>query len=174
MEWSEGAKWDNCNSIINKYYLKKNNFKKYLAKLVNFCISILILKMEENAHFCHIMLYYFKKVKNGTETQKNICAVYGEGAMTDQMCQKWLANFYVGGFSLDDTPQSGRPVEVDSNQIETLIENDQHYTMHKIANILKMSRSIQLLMKMKNVSFILWKKTKLSFSPTQYMPSQIS
>ena len=23
MEWSEGGKWDNCNSIINKYILKK-------------------------------------------------------------------------------------------------------------------------------------------------------
>ena len=23
MEWSEGGKWDNCNSIINKYIFKK-------------------------------------------------------------------------------------------------------------------------------------------------------
>ena len=23
MEWSEGGKWDNCNSIINKYIKKK-------------------------------------------------------------------------------------------------------------------------------------------------------
>ena len=23
MEWSEGEKWDNCNSIINKYILKR-------------------------------------------------------------------------------------------------------------------------------------------------------
>ena len=38
-------------------------------------------------HFQHIMLYYFKKVKNTIETPKKICAVYGEGAVTDQMCQ---------------------------------------------------------------------------------------
>ena len=25
--------------------------------------------------------------------QKKICAVYGEGAVTDQMCQKWFAKF---------------------------------------------------------------------------------
>ena len=30
------------------------------------------------------MLYYFKKSKNATEMQKKICAVYGEGAVTDQ------------------------------------------------------------------------------------------
>ena len=41
--------------------------------------------MEENTHFWHIMLYYFKKGKISTESnnQKKICAVYGEGAMTD-------------------------------------------------------------------------------------------
>ena len=41
----------------------------------------------------HIMLCYFKKGKNTTETQKKICAVDGEGAVTDQMCQKWFAKF---------------------------------------------------------------------------------
>ena len=47
--------------------------------------------MEENTqHFWCIMLYYFKKGKNATEMQKKICAVYGEDAMTDQMCQKWV------------------------------------------------------------------------------------
>ena len=39
------------------------------------------------------MLYYFKKGKNATETEKNICVVFEEGAVTDQMCQKWFARF---------------------------------------------------------------------------------
>ena len=58
--------------------------KKILSKLVNFYVAILILKMEENKqHFWHIMLYYLKKGKNTTETQKKICVVYGEGAGDD-------------------------------------------------------------------------------------------
>ena len=52
----------------------------------------------------------------------------------------------------------GRPVEVDSNQIETLLRNKQHSTMQEIADSLKISKSIKFLMKMKNVSFVLWKK----------------
>ena len=61
---------------------------------MNFCVAILILKMEENMqHFQHIMLYNFKKGKNITEMQKKICAVYGEGAVTDRMCQKWFVKF---------------------------------------------------------------------------------
>ena len=39
------------------------------------------------------MLYYFKKGKNTTETLKMIYVVYGEGAVTDWMCQKWFVDF---------------------------------------------------------------------------------
>ena len=57
--------------------------------------------LENTQHFRRIMLYYFKKGKNTTEMQQKICAVYGEGAVTDQKCQK----FHAGDFSLDDAPQ---------------------------------------------------------------------
>ena len=58
---------------------------KKTQKLVDLCAAILILKMEEDIqHFWCIMLYYFKKGKNANEMQnKEICAVYGEGAVTD-------------------------------------------------------------------------------------------
>ena len=44
-------------------------------------------------HFWHIILYYFKKGKNTTEMPKKICAVYGDGAVTDQTCQSGLQSF---------------------------------------------------------------------------------
>ena len=62
--------------------------------------------------------------------------------MTDQTCQKWFVKFYAGDFSLDDAPLLGRQVEVDSDQTETLIENNQHYISREKANILKLSKSI--------------------------------
>ena len=50
------------------------------------------------------MLYFSKKGKNTSETQKKkIYAVYGEGAVTDQMCQKWFAKFHTD-FLLDNAP----------------------------------------------------------------------
>ena len=127
--------------------------------------------MEENTQrFWRIILYYFKKGKNTTEIQKKVCAVYGKTLdVSDQTCQKWFVKFCPGDFSLDDAPQSGRPVEVDSDQIETLVENNQGYTTWEIANILKIPKSINLLVKMKNVSFILQKKPKKwTFWPTKY------
>ena len=106
--------------------------------MVNFCVAILILNMEENQqYFWYIMLYYFKKGKNATETQRKICVVYGEGSVMDWMCQKWFAKLCAGDFSLDDAPRSGRPVEVDSDQIKTLTENNQRYTTWEIEDISK-------------------------------------
>ena len=114
---------------------------------MHFCEVILILKMEENKQrFQRIMLYYIKKGKNATETQK-ICAAYGEGVVADRTCQKWFVKFQAEGFLQDNAQWLGRPVEVDSDQIETLIENNQHYITHEIANVLKISKSIKLLVK---------------------------
>ena len=71
--------------------------KKLITFFGEFCVAILILKLEENTqHFQHIMLYYFEKGKNATETQKKICAVYGESSVNDQTCQKWFAKFHSG------------------------------------------------------------------------------
>ena len=41
------------------------------------------------------------------------------------MCQKWFVRFHAGDFSLDDAPWSGRPFEVDSDQIKTLADYNQ-------------------------------------------------
>ena len=41
------------------------------------------------------MLYYFKKGKDATEMQKKICAVYGEGVVTNWTCQSGLRTFLV-------------------------------------------------------------------------------
>ena len=77
--------------------------------------------MEENVrHFQHIMVYYFKKSKNTTKTQKKICAVCGEDAVTDRMCQKWFVKFSAGDTLLDNAPRLGRPVEVDRDHLGTL------------------------------------------------------
>ena len=44
---------------------------------------------------------------------KKIRAVYEEGSVTDQTCQKWFTKFHSGHFSLNSPPwSSGRPVEV--------------------------------------------------------------
>ena len=105
------------------------------------------------------MLYYLKHGKNATETHKKVCVFYGDGAVTDGTCQKWFAKFHAEDFSLDDAPWSGRPVEVDSDQIEALTENNQCYTKREITNILEISKSVKLLVKVKKCVFYFMEQT---------------
>ena len=68
--------------------------------------------------------------------------------------------FRAGGFSLDSAPWLGATVEIVSNQIETLIDNNQCHATWEIADILKISKSIKLLVKMKNVFYFMEKKVQ--------------
>ena len=49
------------------------------------------------------MLYYFKKGKTASEMQNKICAVYGEGAVTNWTRQRF-AKFCARDFFLYDAP----------------------------------------------------------------------
>lgn len=100
---------------------------KNLSKVVNFCIAVLILKVEEKGKIFSILCFIISREKNTAETHKKICAVYGEGGMSDQMCQKWFVEFQAGDLSLGDAPQLGRAVEVDTDQVKILIEQSALY-----------------------------------------------
>ena len=67
--------------------------------------------MEENMKHFGILCFIISRKLKMQKKKKKICAEYGEGAMTDQMCQKYL-KFHAGDFSLDNGPWLGRPVEV--------------------------------------------------------------
>ena len=57
---------------------------------MNFCAAT-----EDGRKYATLAVYYakyFKKVKMQLK-QKKICTQYGEGAVTDQMCQKWFVKF---------------------------------------------------------------------------------
>ena len=72
-------------------------------------------------------------------THKKICAGFEEGAVTDWRCQKWFSEFCAGDFSLDDIPQSSRPVKLTAVKHN----NGEQWMLHQqeTADILKISKS---------------------------------
>ena len=93
--------------------------------------------------------------------------------MSNVKLRSWFAKFRAGDLSPDNAPWSGGPAEVDRDQIKTLIENSQHSTTQEIADILKMSKSVKSLVKMKNASFIFQKKiNRLSGEPNKISRTQ--
>ena len=57
--------------------------KKTLSKLVNFCVAILELKVEEKSNIFGILCFIISRKVKMQLKHKKICAVYGEGAVTD-------------------------------------------------------------------------------------------
>ena len=89
----------------------------------------------------HYALLFQERWKRNWNTKKDLCSVWRRCYDWLNTSKKWFEKFRAGDFSLDDAPWSGRPAEVDSDQIETLIENNQHYTTRETADILKVSKS---------------------------------
>ena len=120
--------------------------------------------MDENKQcFLHIMLYYVKKGKNTSETWNKISAVYGEGAVTDWTCQKWFMKFCARNISLDNAPWLDRPDEINSDQIETLIENNQYYTTWERADIHKIFQINEVIGESEKYVFYFTEKNHMDF-----------
>lgn len=96
---------------------------------------------EQDAHFRHILLYYFRKGKNASQAHKKLCAVYGNEALKERQCQNWFAKFRSGDFSLKNVQRSGRPIEVDETHIKAIIDSDRHSTTREIAEKLNVSHT---------------------------------
>ncbi|CAK9803068.1 Histone-lysine N-methyltransferase SETMAR [Anthophora quadrimaculata] len=96
---------------------------------------------EQDVHFRHILLYYFRKGKNASQAQKKLCAVYGNEALKERQCQNWFARFRSGDFSLKNAQRSSRPVEVDEIHIKAIIDSDRDSTTRDIAEKLNVSHT---------------------------------
>ena len=94
-----------------------------------------------DSHFCHILLYYFRKGKNAVQARKKLYDVYGEKSLTERQCQNWFARFHSGDFDIKDVPRSERPTEVDDDKIKAMIENNWRSTTREIAEKLNMTHT---------------------------------
>ena len=87
------------------------------------------------------MLFYFRKGKNAAQAAKKLRDVYGEEVLKDRECRNWLGKFRSEDFSLKDEQLSGRPNEVDYDQIKAIILSDHHVTVREIEEMLKIPKS---------------------------------
>ena len=121
---------------------------------MNFCVAILILKMKEEPFSAYYFIISRKLKTQMQKKKKDLCSVW-------RICCDWLNmsnvvykvswwRFLAGQWwSIDDWarsmmtelgPWSSRPVEIDSDQTETSIENNQCYTLREKDDILKISK----------------------------------
>ncbi|KAL4719047.1 hypothetical protein ACJJTC_014046 [Scirpophaga incertulas] len=78
-------------------------------------------QVDKNEHFRHHLLFAFNRGAKATEAAREICAVYGEGAIAERTARYWFAKFKSGNFDLKDASRSGRPSEFDEVRLDQLL-----------------------------------------------------
>lgn len=69
-------------------------------------------------HLRHIMLFYFRKGKNESQTCEKLCAVYGADAVDDSTCREWFQKFREENVDFKAASRPGRPVTTDKEKIK--------------------------------------------------------
>ena len=67
--------------------------------------------------------------------------LYGDKALKERQCRNWIIKFSSADFSLRDDPRSGRPSDVDKDDIKVLIKLNHHVTVREIEEKLKIPKS---------------------------------
>ncbi|EZA52415.1 Histone-lysine N-methyltransferase SETMAR, partial [Ooceraea biroi] len=96
---------------------------------------------NQKEHFRHILFYYFRKGKNAVQARKKLSDVYGEDALKLRQCQNSFTKFRSADFNAKDAPRSGRPIEIDGDEIKALIDSNRRLTTREIAENLNISKS---------------------------------
>ena len=98
-------------------------------------------QVDKNKHFRHHLLFAFNQGAKATEAAREICAVYGEGAIAERTARYWFAKFKSGNFDLKDASRSGRPSEFDEVRLNQLLHEDARQTTRELAERIGFNKS---------------------------------
>lgn len=85
------------------------------------------------------LLYDFKSGLKAVESIRRINAAFGEGTVSRTTAYDWFDRFRGGDYSLEDQPRSGRPSELDDDELRAAVEDDPHITTRELAELLDVS-----------------------------------
>lgn len=93
-------------------------------------------QVERKAHFRHLLLFIFNRDgnnANAAKARRDICAVYGENALSERTAQWWFSRFKNGHFNLNDEERSGRPIKLDEDRLNDLLHENPRQSTRELA-----------------------------------------
>jgi len=94
---------------------------------------------KEHIRFSIHFAFHLKK--NAAEATEMICAAYGKNAVSRATCKKWYQRFRGGDFSLEDQPRAGRLQTFETDELQTLLDQNSAQTEKEFAEQLGLTQS---------------------------------
>nr|XP_042913934.1 histone-lysine N-methyltransferase SETMAR-like [Parasteatoda tepidariorum] len=86
------------------------------------------------------MYYEFRNKLSVTECNKKMRESLGFNTVSYDTVKVWFRKFNSGNFSIEDEPRSGRPIEIDCDQLKQIIDQDGNVSTRTIAFELDVNR----------------------------------
>src|SRR5262245_26053308 len=88
-------------------------------------------------HQRHAILFLFQKnISNAAEIRRQISPIFGETTLSERAIRDWLQKFSVGNFSLQDEARSGRPSEINNDELFAALRENPRSTTRELAMLL--------------------------------------
>ncbi|EFO84462.1 hypothetical protein CRE_18120 [Caenorhabditis remanei] len=92
-------------------------------------------------HIRNVILFLFLSGLKSPDIQKKITDVHQAHAPTAPTIRLWIQRFEANDFNLDDQTRSGRPVELDLDELQKNVEADPYQSSREIASTMGVSQS---------------------------------
>jgi len=86
-----------------------------------------------------LLLYEYRMGHRAAEAARNICSFMGGGVVSERDAQLWFKRFRDGQTDLDDLPRSGRPREIDDDELQKIVDSDSTLSLRDYATVLECS-----------------------------------
>ncbi|RLU20990.1 hypothetical protein DMN91_007606, partial [Ooceraea biroi] len=106
---------------------------------LNACSERVLPATMEKCKIRVIYEYEFRRGTTGSETARNINAVFGEGSTTKATVGNWFKNFRDGDFSLANEPRGRPKTKVDNDHLRAVVESDPSQSTRELASIFNVS-----------------------------------
>ena len=89
----------------------------------------------------HSILYDFRAGLKAAESHHRLCQAFGQDVVSHQTVFNWYHRFRSGNYSIEDEIRSGRPSELDNEELRKLVESNPKLTTREMATTLGTDQS---------------------------------